>query len=107
MEPSSEILINFPSVFRIYKDLRVDRLIGKDTVPSGYDSSTGVTSKDVSIDSDAGLYARRYLCGLEVQSSDSSKKLPVLICYHGGAFVIQSADSHTRYSSTRWLPRQA
>ncbi|RLN32812.1 putative carboxylesterase 12 [Panicum miliaceum] len=92
MDPSSEIILDCP-FFRIYSDRRIDRLIGTTTVPASFDASTGVTSKDVVIDGDTGLYVRLYLPDTASRSGDDSKKLPVLVYFHGGGFVTQSAAS--------------
>jgi acetyl esterase/lipase len=91
MDPNSEIILDTP-FFRIYSDRRIDRLMGTSTVPPGSDSTTGVTSKDVVIDGDTGLYVRLYLPETASRSGDS-KKLPVLVYFHGGGFITQSAAS--------------
>ncbi|XP_066377345.1 tuliposide A-converting enzyme b3, amyloplastic-like [Miscanthus floridulus] len=96
MDPSSDIILD-TRFFRIYSDRRIDRLMGTETVPAGFDPATGVTSKDVVIDSDAGLYVRLYLpdmaTGTGSPPNDNNKKLPVLVYFHGGGFVTQSAAS--------------
>ena len=101
MDPSSDIILDTP-YFRIYSDRRIDRLMGSETVPAGFDPTTGVTSKDVVIDSDAGLYVRLYLPDMAATGTgsrrsppndDDDKKLPVLVYFHGGGFVTQSAAS--------------
>ncbi|CAN6196213.1 unnamed protein product [Urochloa humidicola] len=93
MDSSSEIIVDYTPYFRIYSDRRIDRLFGTTTVPPGFDAETGVTSKDVIIDGDTGLYARLYLPDTASRSSGDNKKLPVLVYFHGGGFVIQSAAS--------------
>ncbi|CAL5081807.1 unnamed protein product [Urochloa decumbens] len=93
MDSSSEIILDTP-YFRIYSDRRIDRLMGTSTVPPGFDTATGVTSKDVVIDGETGLYARLYLPDTASRSdSGDNKKLPVLVYFHGGGFVTQSAAS--------------
>ncbi|KAK3130263.1 hypothetical protein QOZ80_6BG0491090 [Eleusine coracana subsp. coracana] len=83
-----EIELDTP-FFRIYKDGRADRLVGTRTVPPGHDADTGVTSKDVVIDGDTGVYVRLYLPETATRpgDDDSTKKLPVLLYFHGGGFV--------------------
>ncbi|CAN6224714.1 unnamed protein product [Urochloa humidicola] len=95
MDSSSEIILDYTPYFRIYSDRRIDRLFSTSTVPPGFDAATGVTSKDVIIDGDTGLYARLYLPVPDTasRSSGDNKKLPVLVYFHGGGFVIQSAAS--------------
>ncbi|KAK1631498.1 hypothetical protein QYE76_005813 [Lolium multiflorum] len=70
-----------------YRSGCVHRMDGTERVPAGVDAATGVTSKDVLIDHATGLSARMYL-----PSGEGKKKgdLPVLVFYHGGAFVIMS-----------------
>ncbi|CAN6382149.1 unnamed protein product [Urochloa humidicola] len=82
-----EIIIDTP-FFRIYGDRRIDRLVGTATVPPGFDPATGVTSRDVTIDAHTGLYVRLYL---PLPADAGEKKLPLLVYFHGGAFVTQSA----------------
>ncbi|CAL9195724.1 unnamed protein product, partial [Musa hybrid cultivar] len=93
MDPESELVFDFPPFLRLYKSGHVERLIGTDVVPAGVDTATGVASKDVVIDPQTGLSARLYI---RCSSDESGKrKLPVLVYYHGGAFVIESAFSPT------------
>ncbi|KAG2635492.1 tuliposide A-converting enzyme 1, chloroplastic-like [Panicum virgatum] len=92
MDPSSEVILDCP-FFRIYSDRRIDRLIGTTTVPPSFDASTGVTSKEVVIDGDTDLSIRLYLPDTASRSDVGSKKLPVLVYYHVGGFVTQSAAS--------------
>lgn len=91
MDASPEIILDTP-FFRVYKDRRVDRLVGTRTVPPGLDAHTGVTSKDVVIDGDSGVYVRLYLPKMATRPGDS-KKLPVLLYFHGGGFITESAAS--------------
>nr|ACG31893.1 gibberellin receptor GID1L2 [Zea mays] len=103
--PSSDIVVDTP-YFRIYSDRRIDRLVGTDTVPAGFDPTTGVTSKDVVVDSDAGVYVRLYLPDTAT-GSDDSKKLPVLVYFHGGGFVTHSAASPPYQSFLNTLAAKA
>jgi acetyl esterase/lipase len=81
--------------FRLYKGGRV---VGtEDTVPAGFDADTGVTSKDVVIDAATGAGARLFLPTIETAPSSgfdgsgaSTKKLPILVFFHGGYFVVGS-----------------
>ncbi|KAF8654412.1 hypothetical protein HU200_061595 [Digitaria exilis] len=74
--------------------------MGTDTVPSSTDPSTGVASRDVAIDAATGLAVRLYLPSLgDANCTDGAaanfEKLPLVVFYHGGAFVIESAFSPT------------
>jgi acetyl esterase/lipase len=84
-----EVQHDFPPFIRQYKSGRVVRFGAADTVPAGTDTArTGVSSKDVVIDPTTGLWARLYLPVLP--AGGRQDKLPVVIFYHGGAFVIGS-----------------
>lgn len=81
----------------LYKSGRVERFMGTDTVPASVDPATGVASKDVAIDdapSSAGLAVRIYLPTLS-RSNGTAKKLPLVVFFHGGGFVTESAFSPT------------
>ncbi|KAB8110829.1 hypothetical protein EE612_048270 [Oryza sativa] len=88
---SAEILIDLGG-FRLYKDGHADRAGGMESVPAGYDDETGVTSKDVVIDAVTGVSARLYLppC-IQPATDDDGKKLPILLFFHAGYFVVGSA----------------
>ncbi|CAL0313541.1 unnamed protein product [Lupinus luteus] len=79
-----DVVREIPNLFRVYKDGRVERLIGVETVPSGTDSRTNVQSKDVTINPDTGVSARLYL----PPNTSPSQKLTLLIYIHGGAFCV-------------------
>ncbi|KAH7834110.1 hypothetical protein Vadar_012805 [Vaccinium darrowii] len=82
---ADERLIIAPS---LYKDGKVERLIGTEIVPpSPGDPETGVGSKDVVIDPETGLSARLY----KPKPTNPDQKLPLLVYFHGGAFIVQTA----------------
>ncbi|CAL5081800.1 unnamed protein product [Urochloa decumbens] len=76
--PADEVAIESPAHFRLYKR----------------DEATGVSSKDVVLDAETGLSVRLYLPKLQ----DPSKKLPFLVYFHGGGFMIESACSATYHN---------
>ncbi|XP_048558259.1 probable carboxylesterase 13 [Triticum urartu] len=85
----------FPFLVR-YKSGRVQRFVGTDTVPASVDPATGVASKDVAIDAAAGLAVRLYLPSLgNGTRSGRGDRLPLVVFYHGGGFVTESAFSPT------------
>uniref|UniRef100_A0ACD5Y163 Uncharacterized protein n=1 Tax=Avena sativa TaxID=4498 RepID=A0ACD5Y163_AVESA len=88
-EADDEVLLESPSHFRIYKSGRMDRLNEPTVTPAGLDVATGVTSRDVVLDAGTGVSVRLYLPRLQ---GKHSTKLPVLVYFHGGAFLIGSAD---------------
>ncbi|CAL4924665.1 unnamed protein product [Urochloa decumbens] len=102
MDPSAEVVVELP-IFRIYKDLHVERLSGTETVPAGADAKTGVVSKDVVIDGDAGVYVRLYLPVPDTPATTwatdgGPTKLRVLVFFHGGGFITESAASPVYHS---------
>ncbi|GMY27471.1 2-hydroxyisoflavanone dehydratase-like [Fagus crenata] len=82
--------------FRVYKDGTIERLLGSPIVPPSHeDPETGVSSKDITISQNPTISARLYLPKL----TQPNQKLPILVYFHGGAFVVESAFSldHHRY----------
>ncbi|PQP98038.1 putative carboxylesterase 12 [Prunus yedoensis var. nudiflora] len=71
---SPDISFEFPTLFRIYKDGRVERLKGTEVVPPSTDPETGVRSKDIVLSLESGLSARIFLPKLP----DPTRKLPSL-----------------------------
>nr|XP_043620789.1 probable carboxylesterase 12 [Erigeron canadensis] len=87
-----QIIKEIPYIIRLYKDGRFQRLGGTDIVPPGLDPSTNVQSKDVVISHDTPLSVRIYI---PKNANPDEKKLPLLIYYHGGGFIIETASSPT------------
>lgn len=89
----SIVAFDFSPYLIMYKSGRVHRLDGTARCSAGVDEATGVTSKDVVIDSGTRLAARMYLppAPRGTQSKGLGRRHPVLVFYHGGAFVIESA----------------
>ncbi|CAN6167227.1 unnamed protein product [Urochloa humidicola] len=85
-DPNSQVKFDFSPFLIEYKSGRVKRLMGTDVVAASSDALTGVTSRDVAIDPSTGVAARLYL-----PSFRPTAKLPVLVYFHGGAFVVESA----------------
>ncbi|CAN6204656.1 unnamed protein product [Urochloa humidicola] len=88
---SSEIAFDCSS-FRLYMDGRVERSAHRmETMPAGFDPETGVTSKDVVIDAATGVFVRLYLPPAAQAVSTTANKLPILVFFHGGYFIVGSA----------------
>ncbi|KAL0314825.1 UNVERIFIED_CONTAM: Tuliposide A-converting enzyme 1, chloroplastic [Sesamum angustifolium] len=88
----NELDYDLSPFFRVYKNGRVERLAGTESLPAGVDPQTGVTSKDVTdIVPGTEVYVRIYLPKLS--NSSNTQKLPLLIYIHGGAFCLFSPDS--------------
>ncbi|CAO2169396.1 unnamed protein product [Urochloa humidicola] len=88
----------------LYKSGRVRRFMGTDTVPASTDPATGVASRDVILDAASGLAVRLYLppalsttnlSTADVADAELELRLPLVVFYHGGAFVTESAFSPT------------
>ncbi|CAA2990127.1 Arylacetamide deacetylase [Olea europaea subsp. europaea] len=100
---STEILHDFPPIIRIYKDGRVERLSGEDIVPASVDSETGVQSKDIQISPEFDISARLYLPG----TANPGRKLPLLVYFHGGGFVVDSPFSPLHHNHMNSLVAEA
>ncbi|KAL3634600.1 hypothetical protein CASFOL_021654 [Castilleja foliolosa] len=86
--PTKEVHTDLSPYIKLYTDGTVDRLFGSPHVPpSQEDPSTSVSSKDVTIS--PSISARIYLPKL----TQRTKKLPILVYYHAGAFCLESAFS--------------
>lgn len=83
---SNEIVHDFTPLFLVYKDGRVERLKGNETVPPSTDPQTGVQSKDILISPETDVSARLFIPKI----TNADQKLPLLIYIHGGAFSIES-----------------
>jgi acetyl esterase/lipase len=110
MDASSEIEYDMPGVLRWHKSGRVERFDGTDTVPpspSG-DPANGVASKDVVLDGTTGVFARLYIPANLLPDCDTEhKKLPILIYFHGGGLVLESASSPTYHRYLNLLVSKA
>ena len=98
MDPDSdEVVFEAPEHFRIYKSGRIDRFHQPVPVAAGVgDDASGVATKDVVIDAATGLTVRLFLP--KRQEQPSSKKLPILVYFHGGGFILESAKSPTYHN---------
>ncbi|KAL6846282.1 hypothetical protein ACP4OV_023730 [Aristida adscensionis] len=95
MEPDAdEVVFDAPSHFRVYKSGRIERFHRPQLAAAGVDDASGVTSKDVVLDAGTGLSVRLFMPKLQ----EPSEKLPVLVYFHGGGFIIESAHSATYHN---------
>ncbi|KAI3716057.1 hypothetical protein L6452_23115 [Arctium lappa] len=91
MSSADEIIKEIPGLVRVFKDGRFQKFHVPDIVPAGVDPSSGVNSKDVVFSPENNLSARLYIP--KTTTPPNHNKLPLLIFFHGGAFVIESAAS--------------
>ncbi|EOA38307.1 hypothetical protein CARUB_v10009807mg [Capsella rubella] len=87
----------------VHSDGKLERLGGTEVCPPGLDQETGVLSKDIIIDSITGLSARIY----RPESVQPGQKLPLVLYFHGGAFLIASASFPCYHTSVNKLVAEA
>jgi acetyl esterase/lipase len=101
----SEIEYELPGLIRVHKSGFMERLQGTKTsppYPSG-DPATGVASKDVVLGDPASkVSARLYLPANAAAEAEPGNKLPVVVFFHGGGFVSNTAATrmYHRYASS-------
>ncbi|CAL9218289.1 unnamed protein product [Arabidopsis halleri] len=86
---SSEIISEHPPFIRVYKDGRIERLSGTETVPASLSPQNDVVSKDVVYSPEHNLSVRLFLPHKSTKLA-AGNKLPLLIYFHGGAWIIES-----------------
>ncbi|CAH8295299.1 unnamed protein product [Eruca vesicaria subsp. sativa] len=91
----SEIAFDCSPMLIIYKSGRIERLTGETTVPASSIPQNGVISKDVIYSPNENLSVRIYLPEKAVKTSE---KLPLLVYFHGGGFIIETAFSPTYHT---------
>ncbi|KAK2992282.1 hypothetical protein RJ640_020275 [Escallonia rubra] len=101
-----EIAYEFLPLLRVYKDGHVERFLGTETLPAGFDPQTGVSSKDVNIIPETDVYARLYL-PMKLTENSKNDKLPVVVYYHGGGFCLSTASSQNYHNYLNKLVAEA
>ncbi|KAI3753180.1 hypothetical protein L2E82_25226 [Cichorium intybus] len=100
---SDEFLLQIHGFLQVHKDGRCERFVGNKTMPTGIDPSTGVQSKDVVISPETNLSARLYI----PKTITPDWKLPILVYYHGGGFVVESAKSPTYHPTLNLITAES
>ncbi|KAG0485306.1 hypothetical protein HPP92_009182 [Vanilla planifolia] len=90
---AENIKIEILPFIRTYNSGRVERLFNTKLIPASVDPRTGVSSHDVTINPFTRLSARLYLPPTAVISPGPSKKLPIVMYFHGGGFCSFTAAS--------------
>eukprot|EP00250_Pteridium_aquilinum_P006690 c16557_g1_i1 orf=277-1263(-) len=84
-QKGEEIVFELPPVFFLYRDGSVRRSSpGPLQPPSPEPAQDGVASKDLTLNAELGLWARIFL------PSAPHQKLPLVLYFHGGAFLFGS-----------------
>ncbi|CAH8295389.1 unnamed protein product [Eruca vesicaria subsp. sativa] len=91
----SEIAFDLSPLFIIFKNGRIERLSGETFVPPSSTPQNGVVSKDVVYSPDNNLSVRIFL---PEKAAKTGEKLPLLIYFHGGAFIIETPFSPTYHT---------
>ncbi|XP_037457515.1 uncharacterized protein LOC119328641 isoform X2 [Triticum dicoccoides] len=86
MDPDSEVAFDFPPYLCQYKSGRVHRPGGDAIAPAGTDPLTGVVSKDIH----AGPARARVYLPPDASAAAAPGRLPVVVYFHGGGFVVGS-----------------
>uniref|UniRef100_A0A6M2EFF7 Alpha/beta hydrolase fold-3 domain-containing protein n=1 Tax=Populus davidiana TaxID=266767 RepID=A0A6M2EFF7_9ROSI len=98
----SEVSQDFSPLIRVYKDGHVERLMGVDIVPP-VDPNSNVMSRDVVYSPELDLSCRLYF----PKNTNPNQKLPLLVYFHGGGFVIETAFSSTYHNYLNTLVAEA
>ncbi|KAL9240106.1 hypothetical protein vseg_014364 [Gypsophila vaccaria] len=89
-----DILDDYRPFLVIYKDGKVHKFLGNYSVPPSIDTATGVESKDVVVSPETGGYVRMY----KPRGLKDGEKVPLLVYFHGGGFVVESASAPVYHS---------
>ncbi|KAJ4844765.1 hypothetical protein Tsubulata_003467 [Turnera subulata] len=98
-----EVALDLSPFLVVYKDGRIERLIGTEIIPPSQDTNTNVQSKDASYSQEANLSCRLYL----PNNTNPGQKLPLLVYFHGGDFCVETAFSPTYHNYLNNLVKEA
>ncbi|KAG2257160.1 hypothetical protein Bca52824_076454 [Brassica carinata] len=92
-----ELAYDYSPRFRVYKNGQIQRLVAETFVPPSLTPQNGVVSKDAVYSPEKNLSLRIYLPHQTLETSEENnkkkKKLPLLVYFHGGAFIMETAFS--------------
>ncbi|TXG64346.1 hypothetical protein EZV62_011340 [Acer yangbiense] len=90
-EEQQPVAIDVSPFIRIYKNGTVERLLDTQVVPPSFDPKTNVQSKDIVYSLELHLSVRLYL----PKNTHQNRKLPLLVYFHGGGFIVGNASNPT------------
>ncbi|KAK0582976.1 hypothetical protein LWI29_031833 [Acer saccharum] len=90
-EEQQPVAIDVSPFIRIYKNGTVERLLDTQVVPPSFDPKTNVQSKDIVYSLEHHLSVRLYL----PKNTHQNRKLPLLVYFHGGGFIVGNASNPT------------
>jgi acetyl esterase/lipase len=93
----NEVAIDLTPLIKLYKNGRVERLMGEEVVPPSFDPTTKVESKDVIISKEHNISARLFI-PITTLTYPPTQKLSLLVYFHGGAFCIGTPFSPTYHN---------
>ncbi|KAJ4701788.1 Alpha/beta hydrolase-3 [Melia azedarach] len=102
--PPAEVSIEVFPYLRVYKDGTVERYAGTEVALAGLDPETNVLSKEIVIIPETGVSARVYRPN---NFTKASKKVPLVVYFHGGAFCISSTADPKYHTSLNKLVAEA
>ncbi|KAF3495410.1 hypothetical protein DY000_02057388 [Brassica cretica] len=88
MDSDSEIEYDYYPRFRVYKNGRIERLVAETFVPPSLNPENGIVSKDAVSSPEKNLSLRIYFPHTAVAGEENKKKLPLLVYFHGGGFIM-------------------
>lgn len=91
MDSDSEIEYDYYPRFRVYKNGRIERLVAETFVPPSLNPENGIVSKDAVSSPEKNLSLRIYFPHTAVAGEENKKKLPLLVYFHGGGFIMGTA----------------
>ncbi|CAI8596465.1 unnamed protein product [Vicia faba] len=101
---AKEIVTEFGTFIRIFSDGSIERPLQSPFVPPILnDPKTGHSSKDIIIPHNPTVSSRIYLPKI----TNPSSKFPILVYFHGGAFLFESAFSQLYHQHLKTLASQA
>lgn len=91
---TKELVAEIPPLLRIFNDGTVERPLQAPAVPPLLDDpQTELSTKDITISHHPTISARLLLPKKLNQDHHAAEKVPILVYFHGGAFILESAFS--------------